>query len=366
MSILAEAEKQMLMADIVENSKGMTLVNILAVGKAGFFIGTPETATATLGTALRGLGVRVRRNVEWAEQRACRQLEGQGSKGRKRGKGSQIRRQQARQQKGFRAWQLRAVEKVKGLEQQLQQQSGQVQSEAPGAASTQGLGNARSFRLLWQLGEAKQALKKEVRLKEKAEGGLMVAEAKNANLLKAYSWDAQADLRRAKEETARVILQRQELEHKLKVRKRDLEEAHQYEGRQEVRMAELQQQLDDLRAGVKAAAGQQVAGQRAGDVAFPETIRKVEDPKPGLSRLRPQQLQMGPVDVPGIYVDGPETYMGTVVSVPDVARNAAGRFRLRVQMPLPAKVDFFVEADLATGAKIKVSVMSRVYAVERQ
>ena len=115
-----------------------------------------------------------------------------------------------------------------------------------------------------------------------------------------------------------------------------------------------------------AAAGQQVAGQRAGDVAFPETIRKVEDPKPGLSRLRPQQLQMGPVDVPGIYVDGPETYMGTVVSVPDVARNAAGRFRLRVQMPLPAKVDFFVEADLATGAKIKVSVMSRVYAVERQ
>ena len=178
--------------------------------------------------------------MEWAEQRACRRLEGQGSKGRKRGKGSQIRRQQVRQQKGFRAWQLRAVEKVKGLEQQLRQQSGQVQSEAPGAASTQGLGNARSFRLLWQLGEAKQALKKEVRLKEKAEGGLMVAEAKNANLLKAYSWDAQADLRRAKEETARVILQRQELEHKLKVRKRDLEEAHQYEGRQEVRMAELQ------------------------------------------------------------------------------------------------------------------------------
>ena len=139
MSFSAVAEKQRQVADVVEGSDGMTLLNVIAVGSTGFFIGTPETATATLGTALRGLGVRVRRNVEWAEQRACRQLEGQGSKGRKRGKGSQIRRQQARQQKGFRAWQLRAVEKVKGLEQQLRQQSGQVQSEAPGAASTQDL-----------------------------------------------------------------------------------------------------------------------------------------------------------------------------------------------------------------------------------
>ena len=70
--------------------------------------------------------------------------------------------------------------------------------------------------MLCQLGEVKQQLKKEMRLKEKAEGGLMVAEAKNAKLLKAYSWDAQADLRRAKEETARVRLEVNELVHKLK------------------------------------------------------------------------------------------------------------------------------------------------------
>jgi hypothetical protein len=234
------------------------------------------------------------------------------------------------------------------------------------------LGNARSFRLLWQLGEAKQALKKEVRLKEKAEGGLMVAEAKNAKLLKAYSWDAQADLRRAKEETARVRLEVNELVHKLKVRKRDLEEARQYENRQEVRIAELQNQLEQARAGVKAAARQQVAGQRAGDVASPETIRKVEDPKPGLSRLRPQQLQMGPADEEGvragIYVDGPATTQGVVVYVPDVAgsRDSGGRIKLRLQLPRPPEVAFLVGADVAVGSKLIVSVSSKVCAVEKQ
>ena len=35
--------------DLFPNLKGMTLVNIFAVGKAGFFVGTLETATATLG-----------------------------------------------------------------------------------------------------------------------------------------------------------------------------------------------------------------------------------------------------------------------------------------------------------------------------
>ena len=112
MSISAEACKNQKIDAVRESLAGMTLVNVMPVGTAGFFIGTPETATATLGTALRGLGVRVGRNVEWAERRACRQQEGQGRKGRKRGKGSQLRRQKLRQQKGFRAWQLKAVEKV--------------------------------------------------------------------------------------------------------------------------------------------------------------------------------------------------------------------------------------------------------------
>ena len=75
------------------------------------------------------------------------------------------------------------------------------------------MGNAWSFRLLWQLGEAKQALKKEVRLRCKAEGEWKKAEEKNGKLLKAHSWGAQADARRVREETARVTLERQEVVH---------------------------------------------------------------------------------------------------------------------------------------------------------
>ena len=117
------------------------------------------------------------------------------------------------------------------------------------AASTQGLGNARNFKLLWQLGEAKQQLKKEVqRLRDKAEDGLKKAKEKNAKLLKAHSWDAQADVRRAKEETARVRSEWNEMVHKLKVRQRTSEEARQNEGRQEVRIAELKTQLVEVRA----------------------------------------------------------------------------------------------------------------------
>jgi hypothetical protein len=38
-------------------SDGMTLEKVTAVGKSGFLTGTPETATAALGTA-HGVGVR--------------------------------------------------------------------------------------------------------------------------------------------------------------------------------------------------------------------------------------------------------------------------------------------------------------------
>ena len=95
MSISADGCKNKIDA-IRESSAGMTLVNVMPVGTTGFFIGTTETATATLGTALRGLEVRVRKNVEWAEARAWRQQQGRGSKGRKRGEGAQLRRQKSR------------------------------------------------------------------------------------------------------------------------------------------------------------------------------------------------------------------------------------------------------------------------------
>ena len=89
MSFSAEAQKRRQIHDVVESSDGMTLVKVIAVGTTGFFIGTPETAAAALGTALRGLEVRVRRSVEWVERRQARKEEGRGSKG---GYGGQPRR----------------------------------------------------------------------------------------------------------------------------------------------------------------------------------------------------------------------------------------------------------------------------------
>ena len=66
-------------------------------------------------------------------------------------------------------------------------------------------------------------------------------------------------------------------------------------------------------------------------------------PKPGAALLRPKQLQMGSAQgEAGICVGGPETHQpGAVVSVPGVARNSARRFKLQLQVPQPAKVDFF-------------------------
>ena len=96
----------------------------------------------------------------------------------------------------------------------------------------------------------------------------------------------------------------------------------------------------------KAATERQVASPRAGRDAeeTPNTIRK--------------QPRLSPRSPPAVCVEGPETHMGAVVSVPDVARNSAGRFKLGIQMPQPAMdlVDLFVEADVATGSKLKVSV----------
>ena len=70
-------------------SDGMTLEKVTAVGKSGFLTGTPETATAALGTAH---GVGVRRAEGWAAGRKRKKEEG-GSRGRKRGRGAQLRRQ---------------------------------------------------------------------------------------------------------------------------------------------------------------------------------------------------------------------------------------------------------------------------------
>jgi len=62
--------------------------------------GTPETATAALGTAH---GVRVRRAEQWAAARKKRVEEG-GKWGRKRGKGAQLRRQLMKKQRTMDDW----------------------------------------------------------------------------------------------------------------------------------------------------------------------------------------------------------------------------------------------------------------------
>ena len=103
MSFLDEAEKQKRLGDVVESSDGMTLLNVIAVGSTGFFIGTPVTATAALGTALGRLEKRVRRNVEWEEQRQAGKEAGNKAS-RKRGKGAQLRRKLVRQQQAINKW----------------------------------------------------------------------------------------------------------------------------------------------------------------------------------------------------------------------------------------------------------------------
>ena len=107
-------------------------------------------------------------------------------------------------------------------------------------------------------------------------------------------------------------------------------------------------------------------------MAAPDTFRKAEGSQPGWGFTAEAAAAAVGVGVRGGYVRGgagdASGHQGTIVSVPEIARNSArsGRCMLRVQMPQPAKVDLFVEAEVATGSRLKVSVSSRVYAVERQ
>ena len=64
------------------------------------FIPTPAMATGALGTAH---GSRMRRAEQWAAGRKRMKEEGK-TKGRKRGRGAQLRRQMVKQEKAFREW----------------------------------------------------------------------------------------------------------------------------------------------------------------------------------------------------------------------------------------------------------------------
>ena len=68
-------------------------------------------------------------------------------------------------------------------------------------------------------------------MREEAEDGLKKATDKNEKLLKAYSWDAQADVRTARKEAARMTAERHAMQHRVQNVNRQLEEARQDERR---------------------------------------------------------------------------------------------------------------------------------------
>jgi len=103
MAFLAEEQNQKQVHEVMENSEGMTLLNVLAVGTSGFYIGTPVKAAAALGTALGRLERRTRRSVEWDERRNAGKEAGEKLV-RKRGKGAQLRRKLRRQQQAINKW----------------------------------------------------------------------------------------------------------------------------------------------------------------------------------------------------------------------------------------------------------------------
>ena len=175
-------------------------------------------------------------------------------------------------------------------------------ADAPGAAGTHGLGNARSHRLLCQLGETKQQLKKEVRERAAAEEGLKDAKDRNEQLLKAYSWTAQADVREAKAKTARLQEEWYAMKRRVENKDRELVEARQYERRQEDRLEGLKVELSQARAELKADALRKAACQMVAEAAGaqrldaaeagPGTTRKAVVQPPSTSDLAPKRLKM--------------------------------------------------------------------------
>ena len=118
---------------------------------------TPETAAGALGTAH---GVRVRKAEAWAEGMRKKKEAG-GSRGRKRGKGAQLRRKMRKQEAGFERW------------RQQHQQHGPVD---PGAAraKAQGMGHTRD--LSRQLGESRCRQRRAEQQMHAAEAGAVEAE----------------------------------------------------------------------------------------------------------------------------------------------------------------------------------------------
>ena len=96
------------------------------------------------------------------------------------------------------------------------------------------------------------------------------------------------DVRKAKAETARLQLEWNAMRHRVSNKDRELNEAREYEGRQEVRITELKVQVDGARAELAGRMVAEAAGaQRVGTAeAGPGTTRKaVAQPSPSTSDL---------------------------------------------------------------------------------
>jgi len=135
--------------------------------------GTPETATAALGTAH---GVRVRRAEEWAAGRKRKNEEGNG-KGRRRGRGAQLRRQVKKRQATMDEWRR----------QQTAVQPGSTRAESQRHGCT---------RLLTQLTKVKMELATADRQKMAVEAKMGVVQTEVEVLQKWYDGQEAMDLRR--------------------------------------------------------------------------------------------------------------------------------------------------------------------------
>lgn len=141
---------------------------------------TPAMATGALGTAH---GVRVRRAEEWAAGRKRKKEEG-GSKGRKRGRGAQLRRQMVKQEKAFREW--RAARGDEGDRLQMMQ-PGVTRAESQRHGCT---------RLLMQLTKVKMELAKASRQTAAAEVELGEVRKREEELASWYEGQEATDARR--------------------------------------------------------------------------------------------------------------------------------------------------------------------------
>ena len=330
MSFLAEAQKQKRLSDEVESSDGMTLLNVIAVGSTGFYVGTPVTATAALGTALGKMERRIRRSVEWEERNKAGKEAGDKAS-RKRGKGAQLRRRLRRQQQAINKW---------------RQEQRSVQ---PGAtrAESQRLGCTR---LLEQLGMAQVRRKTAERQAEKAAAELMKTEASEKEMREILRSKQMVDVgrlqyalhqERMKVKGAAGEVQRANAELKSMWEVLGSNESL-HAGDQERWAAEKKQLVAKLKEAEAAAKQVAMVGGSAEENAG--TARKVGARPPATGGMAPKQLDYGG-----------EQLEEVTLTIPDAPRAADGTLKVKFEWD-GRFIETTVEAKHKAGSKLRVTI----------